>query len=1153
MQVGMKLLLGVLMGLLVGTVRADEPYRRPQQGSIGNWPMVVQADSIASWTSGPWRILALDGNVFIEQNLTRLHAPRALLWIDAKAAQTTKVTRAVLVADGGVRLEDGSERQQPEKAVVELATRGDVRVKSKSGIDSRSMEQTNFYRQSVGYLRGTQLQPTTNSPQEPGKLALPADIPSVAGATGLVTANMATPAVTDKVTPQPIQPASLLQPLTPQPPNSAPPLDPVPGGEADQPPVPPLNAPPPAVPPPAAQPPASPFLPSPNGTIPPVPGSGSNPGSNPGGTPPGGMGPFSGQPPRVGPTPLPGLVPSPTPNPREVPLLPGDAPPPARPDPRQLAIPLPSDAISRILQIAPRFGVPYNLQYITLSDNQQALVVTGGIILTARFPNNKGMIDIEADRLVVWTRGNSQEFFEDMRSGRSQNNDREVELYLTGNVEIRYGDGPDRRVLRAKQVYYDVNKNKAIAVDGDLEMFAPQVPYPAHVRASEIWQLSPEEFQVYDAEFSSSQLPSDPALTLTMDRATIQERKAERFFLGRLFAEDDSEETERIYTGRHMFTRMLGVPFFYLPYVRGNVEDPLGPLNNIAFRQDQIFGTQFLTTWDVYQLFGLRAPQGHKWNLYGDYLSERGPAIGTGYDYNSNALFGFPYTTKGTIRGYYLYDEGQDQLGGARNTRSDAQPPDTRRGRFLWRHQQDLPSDFTYMGQYSYLSDKNFLESYNKFEFDTGPNQETFAYLKWQPGVVAGTLYANANQRDWVSETQWLPQVEAQGIGLSFFERLTYNVRGQIGHAESKIPAPDEPLPPLEPTEVAISSTRFNLNQELSMPFQAGPVKVVPYGVVDLAHYTQALDGSDQGRFYGGGGVRASMPLSRLYSGIESELFNVQGIYHKMELSGNYFASYTDVPFSELPQLDRLNDDATDQSIRDITNQQPSLLPGGAGLALQNDPWFNPQTYAIRRLVDSRVDTLDSLQVVQASLRQRFQTKRGYPGLEHTTDWIVFDISSSFFPNPTADNFGENVAFLEYRGIWNIGDRTGIRSEGWFDPFEFGTRYWNVGAHYNRTDNTSFSLTYRQFDPVNSKAVTALAEYSFSPKYAVSLSTTYDFGIALNLSNQLTFTRRGSDMLVRVGFSYNAIVQNFGFTFEVVPLLLGNSGFLTNGPATVSR
>ena len=68
-------------------------------------------------------------------------------------------------------------------------------------------------------------------------------------------------------------------------------------------------------------------------------------------------------------------------------------------------------------------------------------------------------------------------------------------------------------------------------------------------------------------------------------------------------------------------------------------------------------------------------------------------------------------------------------------------------------------------------------------------------------------------------------------------------------------------------------------------------------------------------------------------------------------LSGTYYGAWTNVPFGLLPQLDRLNDDATDQSLRDITPLQPALNPTN-GVALATSPIFNPQIYAIRRLPD---------------------------------------------------------------------------------------------------------------------------------------------------------------------------------------------------------
>ena len=84
-------------------------------------------------------------------------------------------------------------------------------------------------------------------------------------------------------------------------------------------------------------------------------------------------------------------------------------------------------------------------------------------------------------------------------------------------------------------------------------------------------------------------------------------------------------------------------------------------------------------------------------------------------------------------------------------------------------------------------------------------------------------------------------------------------------------------------------------------------------------------------------------------------------------------------PYTRFPQLDRLNDDVTDQSLRDFKPWMPAFLPT-SGYFLATSRLFDPQVYAIRRLVDNRIDTLDSIDVFQGDVRQRWQTKRGYPG-----------------------------------------------------------------------------------------------------------------------------------------------------------------------------
>ena len=210
------------------------------------------------------------------------------------------------------------------------------------------------------------------------------------------------------------------------------------------------------------------------------------------------------------------------------------------------------------------------------------------------------------------------------------------------------------------------------------------------------------------------------------------------------------------------------------------------------------------------------------------------------------------------------------------------------------------------------------------------------------------------------------------------------------------------------------------------------------------------MNGDSRGRAYGGIGARASMPFSKLYDGVESELLNINGIYHKMTFAGNYYSAWSNTPSSVLPQPDRLNDDATQQSVRDMTPNQQTYVPVRGRQHAVQFAALRSTALCHSALVDMRVDTLDSIQVLQGETAQRWQTKRGYPGMEHTVDYVTLDLSASFFPAKDHDNFGHSVAFLEYDFTWAVGDNNGFTSSGWVDPFAFGTRYWNIGGYFIR-------------------------------------------------------------------------------------------------------
>ncbi|HKB06184.1 MAG TPA: hypothetical protein VKD90_28570, partial [Gemmataceae bacterium] len=825
---------------------------------------------------------------------------------------------------------------------------------------------------------------------------------------------------------------------------------------------------------------------------------------------------------------------------------------------------------TRTIWISPRTNRPFSFVPVK-TDKETAILITGGIKLLAKFSTGRiSSLEIEADNALVWrTGGDSTKTVNDMFSQEGARGAEGTELYLTGNVVIRYGAPKDvntrgvqtqSRTLRADRVYYDVTNHKAIAVAADLEYLREGYVNTGHVVAEEIQQLSTTEFTAIMSRIHASRLPSDPGLVLNVGRAEVYQepRQARRGLFGplrnRLTGEIVEEEPE-ILEASDMSVEVLGTPVWYWPFLRTDVNDPFGPYRGTTFRQDRQFGFQTYTTWDMLKIVGWTPlNRSEHWTLLTDYLTRRGPGLGTNYSVAADHFMGMdaPYQT--LAKGYMIYDQASDILGGPRE--QDFQPPGLR-GRLLLRHIQDFhigdADDLTVHGQFAYLSDRNFLEQYYKFERDYGLNQEAFLWVKYQTGNTAVTGLVQPDLgRYWESQTFWLPRVDGYLLGQSLLDRFTYHTWASAAYARlDTFRTPLNELPPpvalssrFPPPEPEVNTGRVDWMQKLSAPFDLGPFRVVPYGVLDLAYYTHDNNGEQQGRIYGGGGVRASVPLSHLYRDVCSELFNVQGLYHKNLFSVNYFIAGSSVSALVLPQLDRLNDDAVEDGWRDVIPWEPTFPQtrnaNGVALTAGSYDRFNPRLYAIRRLVDSRPDTLDDIHAVQLDWRQRWQTKRGYPGLEHIVDWLTFDVSATVFPAADRDNFGSQVGLIEYLMVWNVGDRNSVYSSGWCDPFEFGARYWELGTTFQRDDRTRFNVAYRQTDPLASKVVSASATYVFSPKYAMALVTAYDFGYQSSFSNSLYFTRVGPDAQVTVGFTYNSLINNFGVTLNVVPNLMAS-------------
>ena len=96
----------------------------------------------------------------------------------------------------------------------------------------------------------------------------------------------------------------------------------------------------------------------------------------------------------------------------------------------------------------------------------------------------------------------------------------------------------------------------------------------------------------------------------------------------------------------------------------------------------------------------------------------------------------------------------------------------------------------------------------------------------------------------------------------------------------------------------------------MSLPFNAGPFRVVPYALGEAAHWHEDQNAVDVDRLYGQAGVRASIPMWRADPTIQSELFNVNGIAHKVVFETDFFFADANEDLGRLALYDQLDDDA---------------------------------------------------------------------------------------------------------------------------------------------------------------------------------------------------------------------------------------------------
>jgi hypothetical protein len=821
---------------------------------------------------------------------------------------------------------------------------------------------------------------------------------------------------------------------------------------------------------------------------------------------------------------------------------------------------------TRRLRAFPRSSVPLAVKWFpSPAGNEWIAVITSGVNLVVDGVDPAGPLDISADRLVIWTRGAGQP---DLNGGAAQGADVPLELYMEGNVIFRQG----QRVVEAVSMFYDVPRSSGVITGATVLTPVDNYSGAVRLRADVLRQVDRSRFVAQQTGLTSSRLgvPSWEFRSRELEFTDEQMPLAGPFGQPAVdpLTGEPQVEHQQFVTSRGNTVTLGGVPVLWWPVLATNAKKPTFYINNVQVKNDRIFGAQILTGWDAFQVFGWRRPpDGVDWDIDVDYLSLRGPGGGTSLLYNRPQFLGLGTPASGDLDAWFVGDVGRDNLGlYRRDFTYPGFPNRTFRGRSFWRHRQDLGGTtdsffggWQARGTAGWISDMNFLEEYYEAEWEEGYEQRTWLDLRRPVENRELRLLTSVRVNPFFTQSEWWPRLDHYWMAQPLLnDAVSWYEHSSISYARQSLPQTPTPGQGLGiwttlPYENDVIGERIATRQELDLPFQAGAVKIVPYALGELAHWGQDITQSPIDRAYGQVGIRSSLPMWTADNTVESQLWNVHGLAHKVVFELEYAYADATQSIDRFPLYDQIDDDAINQYRRNIPYWDYGAVPGqpiplAAPLVFGPDNRYDPRTYAVRRGLASWVtgptEIANDLSVFRLAARQRWQTKRGPQGNRRIIDWITLDIDGELFP-VQSQNFGQMMGLWQYDFRWHVGDRTTVLSTADVDFFTGGQQLYTVGALLNRTPRGSFYLGFNQFGgPISASVLTGSYTYRMSPKWASSFGSAIDL-TGRNIGQNFQLVRIGESFLMTFGFNVDYSRNNVGVTFNLEPRFLSRTQFAT--------
>ena len=196
---------------------------------------------------------------------------------------------------------------------------------------------------------------------------------------------------------------------------------------------------------------------------------------------------------------------------------------------------------------------------------------------------------------------------------------------------------------------------------------------------------------------------------------------------------------------------------------------------------------------------------------------------------------------------------------------------------------------------------------------------------------------------------------------------------------------------------------RLLSRNELDWPIEVGGMKVVPYLLGELGYWGEDLQGHPLSRAYYQAGIRADLPVWAVDPTVESALWNLHGLAHKVDFKVEFWHSDSNRRMTDLPLYDPLDDNKIQDFRRRFVVETFGIPAVPPPLTAGPPLHFDERFYALRSgmgdwVTAPSLEIADTLTALRLGVDQRWQTKRGPPDDRHIVDWIELDSRRHLLP-----------------------------------------------------------------------------------------------------------------------------------------------------------